>query len=142
MMTSYGRNRLIAALGMLVAAMSAFGVPFERINLYQEIQVDAIETINDTMKSTNGTTIIMSGNQTTNPPPEKLEFNGIKFEVLDDGFINFILHEDDTFGQSNIFGEPMERIFINDKTLKTCIEEVVEQAKDKCTMEVVSNLVQ
>lgn len=53
-------DRLIILLCAVVSVISAYSVPFKNIAFTQNIDVDSIEKLNNTVASTNGTLVFKS----------------------------------------------------------------------------------
>ena len=104
-------------LTIFLTALNLMAVPFENLKFSQNIDTNAVQSIS----SSNDGSLYMTSGKNQGIIPQS---DGITFLVQDDGDINFVFQEDD----ENIFpiDNPTDRIFINGKTLKKTIEDIVQ----------------
>ena len=118
-----------------IACLSAFSIPFENVKFYQNIDTQSMETVSQTIGSTNGVTTIgkITYGAGGTLPSQLGNLNGITFDIYDDGDLKFFFNEmeDGT--------DPMDKIFVNDRTLGQIVQEKVEAGVQATQYQVASN---
>ena len=136
---------IIFILASMFVGDIVLGETFETMKFHQEMSSASIDAINNRMKATNGIMIISSEMPKGDTPDEITEMDGITFEVQADEKINFIIRDEDIFG--NTFKSPLSSILVNKKPLENYINEAIDQKiidqkiKD-ITAQAMTNLIQ
>lgn len=97
----------------------AMAVNFENIKFSQNIDMHAIDTVNNAVTGTNGVVSVKTPDTDFNGiPPEKIRAsNGITFDIYEDGELKFF------FDTTDDNRDPMDRIFVNGKKMSDEIHE-------------------
>lgn len=101
-------------LGICVQTLA---IPFQNIGLNHNIDTQSMDIVSHTIGETNG---ILRIGKILGKPPARNHFNGITFDIYEDGELRFFFDDtDDT-------REPMDRIFINGKKMSQEIQERID----------------
>jgi len=112
-------STFIATLG---ATCLCSGVPFESLNLSQNVEANALDAINATMENTNGISFIKSQDSRISGIPESKmrTANGITFDIYEDGEVRFFFDETDDPR------DPLDKILVNNKKMSQVIQEKID----------------
>lgn len=113
--------KLASTLAALALSMSLMGVPFQNLKFNQEMDVQSLDAVNKSMKSTNGLVVVSSmENWGEHQYPSNV--NGVVFKILEDGVVRFDFDEDP------VSEPPTERLIINGIPLNTLIDQKIQAA--------------
>ena len=115
--------KLASTLATLALSMSLMGVPFQNLRFNQEMDIQSLDAVNKSMKSTNGLVVVSSmENWGEHQYPSNV--NGVVFKILEDGVVRFDFDEDP------VSEPPTERLIINGVPLNTLIDQKIQAAID------------
>ena len=104
---------------MAILATCAQAITFNKMKFSQDIDLNALQATQESLKSTNQVLIIGTKDTSASIVEQQnvQNANGIVFDIHDEGDVKFV------FQDSDILGNPLDRVLFNGRSLRELIQD-------------------